>query len=208
MNYQFALFLVVKDHARWGFAGKRVEKPHRGEVSIIEGRCISIFRIIRSSVRFTWWGLSKWSRFHSERFPAFFCFFQKTRKNAFWGGNLEIILRSGDVCVKMTGSGNWIFEIRWGLPIFGEVYHTMRFYDKRWGFDHPMRFMIRWCFRFSVRFDHGDVFQRIDEVLRSPMRFTDFRWGFSRFSTLNLTENRKHHRIINLIGWSKPHRLS
>ena len=25
MNYQFALFLVAKDHARWGFVGKRVE---------------------------------------------------------------------------------------------------------------------------------------------------------------------------------------
>ena len=139
MNYQFALFLVAKDHARWGFAGKRVEKPHRGEVSIIEGRCISIFRIIRSSVRFTWWGLSKWSRFHSERFPAFFCFFQKTRKNAFWGGNLEIILRSGDVCVKMTGSGNWIF------------WDPVRFTDFRWGLSHDevlrqtVMFSTRWC---------------------------------------------------------------
>ena len=126
------------------FCGKTRVKPHRGEVSSIEGRCVSIFRIIRSSVRFIWWGLSKWSRFHSERFPAFFCFFQKTRKNAFWGGNLKIILRSGDVYVKMTGSGKWIFEIWWGLSIFGEVYHTMRFYDKRWGFDHPMMFMFRW----------------------------------------------------------------
>ena len=208
MNYQFALFLVSKDHARWGFAGKRVKKPHRGEVSIIEGRCISIFRIIRSSVRFTWWGLTKWSRFHSERFPAFFCFFQKTRKNAFWGGNLKIILRSGDVCVEMTGSGNWIFEIRWGLPIFGEVYHTMRFYDKRWGFDHPMRFMFRWCFRFSVRFNVEKWLKphRKSVNLIGDRKTSSILWKTSPWS--NLTENRKHHRNINLIGWSKPHRLS
>ena len=45
-------------------------------------------------------------------FRRFFAFSKKTRKNAFWGGNLKMILRSGDVYVKMTGSGNWIFEIR------------------------------------------------------------------------------------------------
>ena len=190
------------------FCGKTRGKPHRGEVSINEGRCVSIFRIIRSSVRFTWWGLSKWSRFHSERFPAFFCFFQKTRKNAFWGGNLKIILRSGDVCVKMTGSGNWIFEIRWGLPIFGEVYHMMRFYDKRWGFDHPMRFMIRWCFRFSVRFNVEKWLKphRKSVNLIGDRKTSSILWKTSPWS--NLTENWKHHRIINLIGWSKPHRLS
>ena len=53
MNYQFALFLVAKDRAV-RFCGKTRVKPHRGEVSTIEGRCVSIFRIIRSSVRFTW----------------------------------------------------------------------------------------------------------------------------------------------------------
>ena len=190
------------------FCGKTRGKPHRGEVSTVEGRCVSIFRIIRSSVRFTWWGLSKWSRFHSERFPAFFCFFQKTRKNAFLGGNLKIILRSGDVCVKMTGSGNWIFEIRRGLPIFGEVYHTMRFYDRRWGFDHPMRFMIRWCFRFSVRFNAEKWLKphRKSVNLIGDRKTSSIPWKTSPWS--NLTENRKHHRIINLIGWSKPHRLS
>ena len=190
------------------FCGKTRVKPHRGEVSSIEGRCVSIFRIIRSSVRFIWWGLSKWSRFHSERFPAFFCFFQKNRKNAFWGGNLKIILRSGDVYVKMTGSWNWIFEIRWCLPISGEVYHTMRFYDKRWGFDHTMRFMIRWCFLFSVRFNvekwlkpHRESVNLIGDRKTSSVLWKTSPW-------LNLTENRKHHRIINLIVWSKPHRLS
>ena len=190
------------------FCGKTRVKPHRGEGSSIEGRCVSIFRIIRSSVRFIWWGLSKWSCFHSERFPAFFCFFQKTRKNAFWGGNLKIILRSGDVYVKMTGSGNWIFEIRWGLPIFGEVYHTMRFYDKRWGFDHPMRFMIRWCFLFSVRFNVEKWLKphRKSVNLIGDRKTSSVLWKTSPWS--NLTENRKHHRIINLIGWSKPHRLS
>ena len=208
MNYQFALFLDAKDRARWGFVGKTRGKPHRGEVSTVEGRCVSIFRIIRSSVRFTWWGLSKWSRFHSERFPAFFCFFQKTRKNAFWGENLKIILRSGDVCVKMTGSWNCIFEIRWGLPIFGEVYHTMRFYDKWWGFDHPMRFMIRWCFRFSVRFndEKWEKPHRKSVNLIGDRKTSSVLWKTSPWS--NLTENRKHHRIINLIGWSKPHHLS
>ena len=190
------------------FCGKTRGKPHRGEVSTVEGCCVSIFRIIRSSVRFTWWGLSKWSRFHSERFPAFFCFFQKTRKNAFWGENLKIILRSGDVCVKMTGSGNLIFEIRWGLPIFGEVYHTMRFYDKWWGFDHPMRFMIRWCFRFSVRFNVEKWLKphRKSVNLIGDRKTSSILWKTSPWS--NLTENRKHHRIINLIGWSKPHHLS
>ena len=190
------------------FCGKTRGKPHRGDVSTVEGRCVSIFRIIRSSVRFTWWGLSKWSRFHSERFPAFFCFFQKTRKNAFWGENLKIILRSGDVCVKMTGSVNWIFEIRWGLPIFGEVYHTMRFYDKRWGFNRPMRFMIRWCFRFSVRFNVEKWLKphRKSVNLIGDRKTSSILWKTSPLS--NLTENRKHHRIINLIGRLKPHRLS
>ena len=155
MIYQFALFLVAKDHAWWGFVGKRVENLTAVRFQQLRG--VAFLFLELSDRR---WGLpgevcQNDRAFILSVFRRFFAFSKKTRKNAFWGGNLKIILRSGDVCVEMTGSWNWIFEIRWGLPIFGEVYHTMRFYDKRWGFDHPMRFMIRWCFRWGLTLKSG-----------------------------------------------------
>mgnify|MGYP006921175387 FL=1 len=72
-------------------------------------------------------------------FRRFFAFFQKTRKNAFRGGNFKMILRSDDVYAKMMRSRNWIFEIRWGLSEISEVWVLMRFGENgdvlssRWG---------------------------------------------------------------------------
>ena len=141
-------------------------------------------------------------------FSGVFLLFPKNPQKRILGWELENNFEIRWCFVKMTGSGNWIFEIRWGLPIFGEVYHTMRFYDKRWGFDHTMRFMIRWCFRFSVRFTVEKWLKphRKSVNLIGDRKTSSILWKTSPWS--NLTENRKHHRIINLIGWSKPHRLS
>ena len=145
MNYQFALFLVAKPHRGEVFHAFPT-KPHRGEVSTVEGRCVSIFRIIRSSVRFTWWGLSKWSRFHSERFPAFFCFFQKKPQKRILGWELKnwnpvmFVLKWRDLETGFLRSDD-VFGFRWGLSHDEVLRQTVRFWSHDEVYD-PMMFSV------------------------------------------------------------------
>ena len=164
MNYQFALFLVAKNHARWGFVGKRVE--NLTAVRFQQLRDVAFLFLELSDRR---WGLpgevcQNDRAFILSVFRRFFCFFQKTRKNAFWGENLKIILRSGDVCVKMR-------DLETGFLRSDEVYRFSVRFITRWGFTTNGEVLIA---RWGLWFD--DVFC--------------FRWGLTLKSEENLTENR------------------
>ena len=150
MNYQFALFLVAKDHAWWGFVGKRVENLTAVRFQQLRG--VAFLFLELSDRR---WGLpgevcQNDRAFILSVFRRFFAFSKKPAKTHFGVGTWKwfwdpvmFVLKWRDLETGFLRSDEVYrfsvrFITRWGFTTNGEVLIT------RWGLWFDDVFCFRW----------------------------------------------------------------